>query len=65
MSQQPFVFSYQSILKEEFAKADTDGNKILDLDEFINILNKYGIEADKATEVYENNGNNGISEDGE
>lgn len=64
MSKQPFVFSYQNILKEEFNKADLDGNRILDLDEFIKILEKYGIEADRAKDVFEKNGNNGITEDG-
>ncbi|RNA07943.1 calmodulin 5 [Brachionus plicatilis] len=63
MSKQPFEFSYEAVLREEFAKADTDGNRVLDLDEFIKILEKYGIEADKAQEVYKKSADNGITED--
>ncbi|CAF0883641.1 unnamed protein product [Brachionus calyciflorus] len=59
----PFKFSFEEILREEFRKADTDGNKTLDLDEFTKILDKYGVESHKAKEIFQSNGNNGISEE--
>ena len=63
MAHTPFVFSYENILREEFKKADSDGNKVLDLEEFTKILNKYGVEATKAQAVFERNGGNGLSEE--
>lgn len=59
-----FIFYYENVLREDFRKADLNGNGFIEFNEFARLLSKYGVGLLSTYDIERSFANHDVNHDG-